>query len=175
MKSIKTLLRIGLVALLTATCGSMLAQNSLPAPGTGGSSTPPLGQNGIGWNPGPGAFGPGPGNGPMWGGANMYGGPWYDNSWYQPTVTTSLPSQGKARVIACGYDATGVWRLVPLIIQFQYDGVQYDVTVLNAWNPWTDMWNRNVNQPAYNTDYWLRNIQYDYYVPLATGTYYFNL
>lgn len=174
MKGIRQLLQISMVAVMVMTAGSALSQNSLPAPGTGGtrggnggSPQPP---NGIGWNPGPG-FG---GGGPMWGGANMMGGPWCNDTWTQP-FTNGIPTQGSERVVACGYDAQGVWRLVPMLVDFQYNGVQYNVEVINAWNPWTDMWNRNIDQPAYNTDYWLKNIQYDYYVPLSTGTYYFNL
>lgn len=154
-------------------CGSAaFAQNSLPAPGSGGSFTPnnspsPGGPaNGIGWNPGP-AF---PGN---------WGSPW-NNDWNNsPTIivnsTPVIPNQGVTKVVACGYDSEGIWRVIPLTVSFQYNGVQYDVYVLNAWNPWTDTWDRGVDLPAYNTSYYIHGQEYDFYCVLPTGTYYFNL
>ena len=81
---------------------------SAAAPGTGGSFRPnaPIGPaNGLGWNPGPGPGGPGPG----WN--NGWGPGW--NSWNSaaPIVVnvTPNPNQGTEKVIACGYDAQGVW------------------------------------------------------------------
>lgn len=144
------------------------AQNSLPAPGSGGAFTPNAGPaNGIGWNPGPaGPAGWGPGMNPAW------------NPGPQPVWNSGFNgsiNQGITRVIACGYDATGVWRVLPLTVSYQYNGIQYDVNVINAWNPWTDMWDRGVDQPAYNTNYYLRGVTYDFYTVLATGTFYFNL
>lgn len=113
---------------------------------------------GNGFGPGPrmgNGFGPGPG----WNGA--YGPRW--------------ANQGTCNVMACGYDARGVWRVLPLFVQYRFNGVQYDVTVINAWNPWTQTWNSDVDMPAYNTSYYLRGVNYDFYTPLSTGTYYFNL
>ena len=119
------------------------AQNSLPAPGSGGSYRPntgsPLGPNGIGWNPGP---APVPGFNGNW------GSPW-NNGWNNgPTIIVNqspvIPNQGVTKVVACGYDAQGIWRVLPLTVSFQYNGFQYDVNVLNAWNPWTDQWDRGV-------------------------------
>ena len=78
-------------------------------------------------------------------------------------------------MIANGYDAMGVWRVLPLVVSYQYNGVQYNVNVLNAWNPWTDQWDKGVDQQAFSTDYVLRNVTYDFYVPLSFGTFYFNL
>lgn len=167
MENIRRLLRKSILSIMILTGITMSAQNSLPAPGNGGAPAPPIGNNGIGWNPGP--------NLPMWGGANMNGGPWYDNTWSQPVFSGGIPARGSIRVMACGYDAQGILRVIPMVVNFQYNGVQYNVTVVNAWNPWTDMWNRDLMQPAFNTDYWLNNVEYDYYVPLSTGTYYFNL
>ncbi|MDE6330343.1 MAG: hypothetical protein K2L83_06490, partial [Muribaculaceae bacterium] len=69
----------------------------------------------------------------------------------------------------------GIWRAIPMNVAYTYVGGQYNVTVLSAWNPWTDMWNRAINQPAYNTNYYLRGNTYDFYTVLSTGTYYFNL
>ena len=129
---------------------------SAPPPGAG--SLPP---NGIGWNPGP-ASPP-----PVW------GNPWGSVA---PIINNPAPTnQGTMKVIACGYDAQGVWRVLPLLVNYQYNGVQYNVTVINAWNPWTDTWNQGVDQPAYNTSYYLRGQTFNFYTVLSTGTYYFNL
>lgn len=166
--------------ILVAGTVSGFAQNSLPAPGSGGgfgggsmgSSAPAPGSggmyapNGIGWNPGP----PPPSN---------WGGPWGGSS---PVIVVNTPlssptwqNSGRCNVIACGYDAQGIWRTIPLRVAYNYNGVNYNVTVINAWNPWSDMWVRGVNAPAYNTSYFLRGQTYDFYTVLPTGTYYFNL
>ncbi|MCM1370180.1 MAG: hypothetical protein NC204_07400 [Candidatus Amulumruptor caecigallinarius] len=146
-----------------------VAQNSLPAPGSGGSFNP---------NPGPsygGGFNPGPPPPSYW------GSPWYNGWGYSPSIVISpsvsndFQNQGVTKVVACGYDATGVWRVLPLVVSYQYNGIQYDVNVLNAWNPWTDQWDRNIDVQAYNTDYVLRNVTYDFYTILSFGTFYFNL
>lgn len=92
-----------------------------------------------------------------------------------PSVSTNFQNQGLTKVIANGYDAMGVWRVLPLLVSYQYNGVQYDVNVINAWNPWTDQWDKGVDVPAYNTDYVLRNVTYDFYAVLSFGTFYFNL
>lgn len=141
--------------------------SSLPAPGAGGSfqpNAPAGGPNGIGWNPGPG-----------------FGGPmnsWY-TGWNAPSAVVNPvvvnPNQGVEKVMACGYDAQGNWDVLPLVVAYQYNGVQYNVTVLNAWNPFTDMWDRGVDMPAYNTSFYTHGITYNFYTPLSTGTYYFNL
>lgn len=151
------------------------AQNSLPAPGSGGSFTP---NNGIGWNPGP-QIPPGPGPAPA---PPMWGSPWYQGWNNSPSIVIS-PSisignsmnQGTTKVMAAGYDAMGVWRVLPLLVSYQYNGVQYNVTVINAWNPWVDQWDTNLNIQAFNTSYILRGITYDFYAVLSFGTFYFNL
>lgn len=173
-KTFRNLLAISAIAFLTLGAS---AQNSLPAPGTGGGFNPNP-PNGIGWNPGPGGpggpMGPGPGG--------MWGSPWspgWNNSptlVIQPSITIgNTVNQGVKKVIACGYDAQGVWRVLPLLVSYQYNGVQYNVTVINAWDPWTNMWNRNIDVDAFNTAYILRGITYNYYVVLSYGTFYFNL
>lgn len=148
------------------------AQNSAPAPGSGGSFNPA--PSGGGWGGGPG----GPGGG--WGG--NWGGPWGPGYNSTPPIIINTPlsspgwqNNGVTKVIACGYDAQGNWRTIPLTVQYSWNGVQYNVTVLNAWNPWTDMWNRGVDQPAYNTTYYLNGTTFNFYTVLSTGTYYFNL
>ncbi len=160
-------------ALLLAGVHTGYSQNSLPAPGAGGSYQPNVGYGmgpgaGMGWNPAP--------SPPYW------GSPWYDGWADSPAVvsgpsgqTGNFQNQGITKVIACGYDAQGVWRVLPLVVSYRYNGVQYGVNVLNAWNPWTDSWDRGVDLPAYNTTYYLRNVEYDFYTVLPTGTFYFNL
>lgn len=149
---------------------SAIAQNSLPAPGSGG-----------GFRPAPGGFGPGPGMmrptppppmRPVWGGG------W--NSTPSIVINANFgdpadSNSGYENVMACGYDAQGIWRVLPLYVNYVWNGAQYDVTVVNAWNPWTQMWSRGIDMPAYNTSYYLRGNNYDFYAPLSTGTYYFNL
>ncbi|MDE6295506.1 MAG: hypothetical protein K2M03_05515 [Muribaculaceae bacterium] len=146
----------------------VMAQNSAPAPGTGGSFTP---------NMGGGPMGPGPGMAP---GMN-WGSPW-GPGYSSPSIVINAPivapantNSGVTRVMACGYDAQGIWRAIPLTVSYNYNGANYNVTVLNAWNPWTDMWNTGVDQPAFSTSYFLRGTTFDYYTNLSTGTYYFNL
>lgn len=167
-----------LAALLlgVATVSGLSAQNSLPAPGSGGSYRPaPVTGGGGGFNrPGPG-MGMGPGMGPSWGGIGWNPGPGWNNS---PTIIVTTPNwtnQGTENVVAFGYDVQGVWQSLPLHVAYVWNGVQYTVTVLNAWNPFSQSWNIGVDQPAYNTSYYLRGNTYDFYVPLSTGTYYFNL
>lgn len=135
----------------------------------GGGAQPPAGPpNGIGWNPGP------VGNNVSWG--SPWGSQW-NNPIYSgdPAFAPNVSNQGVTNVIACGYDVQGVWRVLPLTVSYKYNGVQYVVNVLNAWNPWTDTWNTGVDQPAFNTDYFLRGQEYNYYTVLSTGTFYFNL
>lgn len=92
-----------------------------------------------------------------------------------PLSSPNWQNQGTTTVMACGYDAQGVWRTIPLRVSYVYNGAQYNVTVDSAWNPWTDMWNYGVDQPAYNTYYFLNGTYFDFYTNLSTGTFYFNL
>ncbi|MDE7412370.1 MAG: hypothetical protein K2N05_01085 [Muribaculaceae bacterium] len=176
-----------LVASIIGLAGSVNAQNSLgapgggpggatsvPAPGSGGSFRPnaPIGPaNGLGWNPGPGPVGPGPGWNNGWG-------PGWNNWNTNPSIVVNVtpnPNQGVEKVIACGYDAQGIWRVIPMVVSYTYNGAQYNVEVLNAYNPWTDFWDTGIDQQAFNTYYYLRGVYYNFYVPLSTGTFYFNL
>lgn len=136
--------------------------SSLPAPG---NSTPPTG-------PGPVMTPPPP---------SAWGSPWW-NGWnpsptvvISPSVSTGNLNNGTMKVIACGYDAMGVWRVLPLYVSYNYNGINYNVNVINAWDPWTDMWNKGVDVQAFSTDYTLRGVNYNYYVVLSFGTFYFNL
>ena len=157
------------VAALFGTMSSF-SQNSAPAPGQPGG-------NGLGLSsaPAPGAPAPPPPgyNGPV--GGPMWGSPW-NSGWggsvgYRP----GWNNNGYVTVTACGYDAQGIWRVIPLYVNYNYNGVQYNVTVVNAYNPWTDSWDDNVDMPAYNTSYYINGNNYNFYTPLSTGTYYFNL
>lgn len=145
--------------------GTALAQNSAPAPGSGSIGGGPVGP-----------IGPPPGGG--WG--NPWGPGW--NAGFGPNyipatvvINNSSVNYGKTNVVGCGYDATGVWRTIPMTVQYQYNGVQYNVIVLTAWNPWTNSWNTNLNVPAVNTSYYINGNNYNFYVVLSTGTFYFNL
>lgn len=169
----KSLKFLGVAMALAFGVFGLSAQNSLPAPGSGGGFRPSGGFGPGFGGPGP-AFNPGPPP-PYW------GSPWYSGYNPSPTIVVNTPvvvnntNQGIMKVIANGYDAMGVWRVLPLVVSYQYNGVQYDVNVLNAWNPWTDQWDKGVDVQAFNTDYVLRNMTYDFYVPLSFGTFYFNL
>ena len=165
------ILKTAVVLAAMAGISPISAQNSLPAPGAGGSFNPAPSGPGSG----PGMMQPAPPAPPAW------GSPWHSPSPGGISISVGLgnqpgwQNQGYATVMACGYDAQGVWRVLPLYVSYEWNGVQYQVTVVNAWNPWTDMWNRGVDMPAYNTSYYLRGVTYDFYAPLSTGTYYFNL
>lgn len=177
-KIMMRLMRIlSVLLLIMASAVALDAQNSLPAPGAGGSYRPaPIGGGGWrpgGMGPGPGMTGiPGPPPGPVW------GSPWGPGWSSSPTIVVNSPSwsnQGTTDVVAVGYDNRGIWRTIPLHVAYYFTGVNYDVTVLSAYNPWTGMWNRGLNRPAFNTDFYLRGESYGYYTTLSTGTYYFNL
>ncbi|MDE7461696.1 MAG: hypothetical protein K2M88_00895 [Muribaculaceae bacterium] len=179
MKSIAGGIAFGLLAIAAPI--TLSAQNSAPAPGSGGGFNPAP-ANGIGWNPGgnsapaPGAggsFQPAPPAGPAWGGP--WGGGWQSSPAVVFNIAPSLANSGVTSVVGVGYDAQGVWRTVPMRVAYNYNGAYYNVEVLSAWNPWTDMWNRGVDQQAFSTSYFLNGQTYDYYAPLSTGTYYFNL
>lgn len=159
-----------LIAALLWSALSLCAQNSLPAPGgSAGNSLPAPGGNSL--------TGGGPGGnwGPNWGSPWGPPPPASNPIWLPSYYGTSWENGGNLTVLGCGYDAQGVWRVIPLRVNYQYNGVQYDVEVINAWNPWSDTWNYNVDIPAVNTSYFLRGNTYDFYAVLSTGTYYFNL
>lgn len=84
-------------------------------------------------------------------------------------------NQGTMNVMSTGYDSEGVLKQVPLFISYQFNGVNYNITVLNAWNPYTYTWDANVDEPAYSTSYFFNGFTYNYYTVLSTGTFYFNL
>ena len=184
----KTRRILSIIAAVIFCVGSIYSQNSAPRPGAGGSFTPNGGNSapapGVGGaftpnvpqGPGPGAgFGP---NVPMWGTSNsmMNGGPWGPGSFSGPYNNGPGYNYGQSKVVAVGYDAQGVWETVPMVVSWEWNGFYYDVTVQNAWNPWTQMWEGgNLDIPAFQTSYTLRGVPYSWYANLSTGTYYFNL
>ena len=89
--------------------------------------------------------------------------------------TPNWENSGMATVVACGYDAQGVWQTIPLRIQYNWNGAQYNVTVVNAWNPWTQCWDYDVDVPAFSTSYFINDTTFNWYTNLSTGTFYFNL
>ena len=140
-----------------------------PAPGPGiGNGPDPAPGSGI-YNPGPQVAPPPPLAGPGTPGPLA---PLVVNA---PLSSPNWQNQGTTTVIACGYDAQGVWRTIPLRVSYFYNGAQYNVTVDSAWNPWTDCWNYGVDSPAFNTDYFLNGTNFSFYTNLSTGTWYFNL
>ena len=113
---------------------------------------------------------PAPGSGSV---TTPAGGGWNPNT--TVVVSPTYQDNGKVNVVGVGYDDEGVWRTIPMAVQYNYNGSQYSVTVLTAWNPWTDSWDTGLDIPAFNTSYRLDGTSYDFYVVLSTGTYYFNL
>lgn len=154
--------------------GSLVA-SAQPAPGIPGNSLPNPGAfSNPGFRPGPSPMSP-----PQ--PPSAWGSPWW-NGWNPSPTVVNSPSvnignlnNGRMKVIACGYDAMGVWRVLPLYVSYRYNGINYNVNVINAWDPWTDMWNRGVDVQAFSTNYVLKGVTYDYYVVLSFGTFYFNL
>lgn len=130
-----------------------------PGPGPGGPGGP-----GAPPAPAPASPPPGAGIGPL---LSVFNNP--------PVASPNWQNSGTITVMACGYDAQGVWRTIPLRVSYNYNGAQYNVTVLSAWNPWTDNWNLGIDVPAFNTSYFLNGVNYDFYTNLSTGTFYFNL
>ena len=100
--------------------------------------------------------------------------------WAAPGILANPPApgsmnQGTLNVMATGYDSEGVLQQIPLYISYYFNGVKYNVTVLNAWNPYTQMWNSDLDIPANTTSYFINGFTYNYYAVLPIGTFYFNL
>lgn len=177
----KKILKLGLVALaMLAGTGAGFSQMPIGGPGGPGPViSAPGSQEGPGpvlnppgsdvYNPGPDVAPPPPLASPYPPGplAPMVTGPALSSPDWQ--------NAGTITVIACGTDAQGVWRTIPLRVSYTNNGAQYNVTVDSAWNPWTDSWDFGVDVPAFNTYYFLNGRYYNFYVNLSTGTFYFNL
>lgn len=175
-----TKLALSMVLLLGMAFG---ANAQMPIGGPGGPgpviSAPgsPAGLgNGPDPAPGSGIYNPGPPDAPAPPPPTPLGnGPLAPMVVIPPLSTPDWQNSGVTTVIACGYDAQSVWRTIPLRISYNYNGAQYNVTVLSAWNPWVDAWNYDIDVPAFNTYYFLNGNYYNFYVNLSTGTFYFNL
>lgn len=89
--------------------------------------------------------------------------------------TADWMNSGTINVMATGYDTESVLLQIPLFVSYSFNGANYNVTVLNAWNPYSQMWNMGLDVPANQTDYYFNGFNYNYYVMLPSGTYYFNL
>lgn len=139
-----------------------MAMNAQPTPPPPpGSFPPPVG------NMPP----PGPGNPPP---------PVAPPGWSTPGMLVTPPSgdwmnEGTMNVMATGYDTESVLVQIPLVVSYSFNGVNYDVTVLNAWSPYTQSWILDLDTPAYQTSYFFNGFTYNYYANLPSGTFYFNL
>lgn len=164
---------------LIAVTGSSLAISAQPLPPPGGNP-PAFNQPGPpdpGDNPppppgAPGAMVPPPGP--------PSPAPTPPPGWGAPGYLVNPPSgdwmnQGTLNVMATGYDTESVLVQIPLYVSYTFNGVNYDITVLNSWNPYSQMWNMGVDVPAYQTSYYFNGFTYNYYVNLPSGTFYFNL
>lgn len=89
--------------------------------------------------------------------------------------TADWMNSGTLNVMATGYDTESVLVQIPLYVSYSFNGVNYEVTVLNSWNPYTQNWTIGVDIPANQTYYYFNGFNYNYYVNLPTGTFYFNL
>lgn len=153
--------------------GSMMSQPTPPPPGL---TPPPPGFNQTPPPPGPTPTPPPPGA-PV---PPPPGQPAPPPGWGSPGCLVTPPTadwmnQGYMNVMATGYDTESVLVQIPLYVSYNFNGVNYDVTVINSWSPYTQTWNTNVDIPANQTDYYFNGFNYNFYVNLPSGTFYFNL
>lgn len=150
----------------------MISAQPIPVPPPGGPgpnppglispsapTPPPLGQPPMGTPPAP------PNTPPGWGAPGYLVTPPSDD-WM---------NSGTLNVMATGYDTESVLVQIPLVVSYSYNGAFYNVTVLNAWSPFTQTWNIGVDVPASQTSFYFNGFNYNYTVSLPSGTYYFNL
>lgn len=179
MKKVETLKSkiyiAAVVAIFVLGVGSMGAQIINPpiAPPPGQMTTPPGSPP-----PSPGAPVPPPAPGNLPPGSATPPPP--PPGWGAPGMLSTPPApgmlnQGTLNVMATGYDAESVLVQIPLVVSYAFNGVNYNVTVLNSWNPLTQTWNSGIDMPATPTDYSFNGFTYNYYVNLPSGNYYFNL
>lgn len=160
MKRYKNIIISG-TALIIFSLGNLMAQptpppsGQIPPPPTGPIESPPPPPSGPLQSPPP----------PGWGYSGYLSNP----------PSTDWMNNGTINVMATGYDTESVLVQIPLVVSYSFNGVQYDVTVLNSWNPYTQNWTLGIDVPAYQTNYYFNGFTYNYYVNLATGTFYFNL
>ena len=100
--------------------------------------------------------------------------------WGAPGMLVNPPSSdwmnsGTMNVMATGYDTESVLVQIPLVVSYSFNGVNYNITVLNSWSPLTQTWNLGVDVPANQTSYYFNGFNYNYVAYLPSGTFYFNL
>lgn len=151
--------------IILITCLSWVGMSGQPQPP--GPGMPPPGQAPLppGQNPPPPGPSGAPNTPPGWGSPGILMNP----------PTADWMNQGTLNVMATGYDSEGVMKQIPLYISYTFNGINYQVTVLNAWDPYTENWNIGIDMPAYSTSYYINGFNYNYYAPLSIGTFYFNL
>lgn len=160
-------------ACLVMLAGMVTAQPpGSPPPGPPGEFPPPASSIPP---PQPGEFPPTPGQTPPPPNPAMQPPGWGAPGLLVNPPTADWMNQGTLNVMSTGYDSEGVMKQIPLHISYSFNGVNYNVTVLNAWNPYTENWNIGVDIPAYSTSYYINGFNYNYYAMLPIGTFYFNL
>lgn len=168
MKKPNIIIRLA-IAITVMVAGTGLTSAQMPPPpGDQDTFGPPPTTPGMFGAPSPGPETPpppAPAPPPGWGAPGMLMNP----------PTADWMNQGTMNVMSTGYDSEGVMKQIPLFISYTFNGVNYNITVLNAWNPYTENWNIGVDIPAYSTSYYINGFTYNYYAVLPIGTFYFNL
>ena len=142
-----------------------LPQAVQPGPTPPGPGTPPPPSPGTPLPPAPvSPPSPAPAPPPGWGASG-----------FLPNPPEPDFNQGTINVMATGYDTESVLVQIPLVVSYSFNGVNYNVTVLNSWNPYTQTWTMGIDIPAYQTSYYFNGFTYNYYASLPSGTFYFNL
>lgn len=159
---------LAFIAFLALGCSIITAQPTPPPP-PGAQLPPPVSPV----PPAPGAPGTPPPPGPP-------APPSAPDGWATPGYLATPPSgdwmnQGTINVMATGYDNESVLVQIPLVVSYSFNGAYYNVTVLNAWSPFTQTWIMGVDVPASSTSFYFNGFNYNYTVSLPSGTYYFNL
>lgn len=166
--------KIFLVSTFLLTVALMSNAQMVPPPPPGTPVATPPGQNPPPLSPGqtppppPGAFPPPagvPAPPPGWAAQGFLANP----------PSADWMNEGNINVMATGYDAESVMTQIPMQVAYAFNGVNYDVTVLNYWNPMAQIWDTGVDIQAFSTSYFMNGFTYNYYANLPIGTFYFNL
>ena len=156
------------MATISICCGVVNAQPGPPPPGPPSPTpigTPPPPNAPLPPGPGPAVPPPPPNTPPGWGAPGYLVTP-PNGDWM---------NQGTLNVMATGYDTESVLVQIPLVVSYYFNGVNYNVTVLNAWSPFTQTWITGLDIPASQTSFYFNGFNYNFTVSLPSGTYYFNL
>ena len=138
---------------------------------------PPPPPGGPGLNPPPGAPAPPPppAGQPIGAPAPPPPAGWGYSGYLATPPSADWMNQGTVNVMATGYDTESVLVQIPLVVSYVFNGVNYNVTVLNAWSPFTQTWNVGLDVPASQTSFYFNGFNYNFTVSLPSGVYYFNL